>query len=153
MNAPSLPRPIPPAPAQAAAAQTDAGHGDTRHSPSLEPLAERLRAMAHPVRLTVLETLSGQDRCVCGEIVRALPLAQSTVSQHLKVLLDAGLIRSRTEGQRSSYCLDRDAVRTLKAEIDTLFSALLAPAECCMPRDDNSSGFRSHQLTEPAPDR
>lgn len=127
MNAPPFPQPAAQAPPPA-----DAGPPDTR----LGALAERLRALAHPVRLTVLETLSGQDRCVCGEIVRALPLAQSTVSQHLKVLLDAGLIRSRTEGARSSYCLDRDAVNALKAEIDTLFSALLAPAGCCTPRDD-----------------
>ncbi|QRG05606.1 winged helix-turn-helix transcriptional regulator [Xanthobacter dioxanivorans] len=100
-------------------------------------LAARLRAIGHPVRLTVLETLSGQDRCVCGDIVRALPLAQSTVSQHLKVLLDAGLIRSRTEGQRSGYCLDREALSALKIEIDSLFAALLAPAsDCCAPQDD-----------------
>ncbi|MFG1333847.1 metalloregulator ArsR/SmtB family transcription factor [Xanthobacter autotrophicus] len=94
-------------------------------------LAERLRALAHPVRLRVLETLASQDRCVCGEIVRGLPLAQSTVSQHLKVLTDSGLIRSRTEGQRTAYCLDRDAISALKSEIDALFSALLPPGDCC----------------------
>ncbi|MFS8037964.1 ArsR/SmtB family transcription factor [Xanthobacter sp. AM11] len=105
-------------------------------APGSTDLSERLRALAHPVRLTVLETLAGQDRCVCGEIVRALPLAQSTVSQHLKVLLEAGLIRARTEGPRSSYCLDRDAVTSLKAEIDMLFSTLLAQPGCCEPRDD-----------------
>ncbi|MCG5233926.1 ArsR/SmtB family transcription factor [Xanthobacter oligotrophicus] len=96
-------------------------------------LAERLRALAHPVRLRVLETLAGQDRCVCGEIVRGLPLAQSTVSQHLKVLTDSGLIRSRTEGQRTAYCLDRDAISALKGEIDALFSGLLPPGDCCAP--------------------
>ena len=96
-------------------------------------LAERLRALAHPVRLRVLETLAGQDRCVCGEIVRGLPLAQSTVSQHLKVLADSGLIQSRTEGQRTAYCLDRDAISALKSEIDALFSALLPPGNCCAP--------------------
>lgn len=127
MNAPPFPRPTPDL-----RPPDESGPAD----PHPAALAERLRALAHPVRLTVLETLSGQDRCVCGEIVRALPLAQSTVSQHLKVLLEAGLIRSRTEGARSSYCLDRDALHTLKAEIDTLFSALLAPAGCCTPRDD-----------------
>lgn len=94
-------------------------------------LAVKLRALAHPARLAMLERLAGQERCVCGEIVKALPLAQSTVSQHLKVLLDAGLIRSRTEGQRSSYCLDRVALDALAEEIEALFKALRRPSDCC----------------------
>lgn len=94
-------------------------------------LADRLRALAHPVRLTVLRTLGRREGCVCGEIVRALPLAQSTVSQHLKVLLEAGLIRSRSEGPRSSYCLDRDVLTALRDEIDQFLSALAAPEACC----------------------
>ncbi|MFS8040824.1 MULTISPECIES: ArsR/SmtB family transcription factor [Xanthobacter] len=101
-------------------------------------LAEQLRALAHPVRLRVLETLAGQDRCVCGEIVRGLPLAQSTVSQHLKVLTDAGLLRSRPEGQRSAYCLDREAIAALKGEIDALFAALLPAGACCAPPSGRS---------------
>jgi len=88
-------------------------------------LAERLRALAHPVRLEVLRTLARENRCVCGKIVRALPLAQSTVSQHLKVLGEAGLIASHVEGPRSSYCLDRAGLTRLRAEIDALFGALL----------------------------
>lgn len=97
-------------------------------------LAERLRALSHPVRLTMLETLGTADRCVCGELVRALPLAQSTVSQHLKVLQEAGLVRSRPEGQRSAYCLDRAALMALQADFDALFAALLGPdARRCAP--------------------
>lgn len=110
-----------------------APQGSERPVADRAALAERLRALAHPVRLQVLETLAGQDRCVCGEIVRGLPLAQSTVSQHLKVLTDSGLLRSRTEGQRTAYCLDRDAISALKGEIDALFSALLPPGDCCAP--------------------
>lgn len=94
-------------------------------------LAARLRALAHPARLAMLERLAGQERCVCGEIVRHLPLAQSTVSQHLKVLLDAGLIRVRTEGARSSYCLDRAALDALAQEAEALFAALRRPPGCC----------------------
>lgn len=129
MNAPTLP------PSAACPAAED----DPSADPAVQVarLAERLRALGHPVRLTVLDTLSAQDRCVCGEIVRALPLAQSTVSQHLKVLLDAGLIRGRTEGQRSSYCLDRDALTALKAEIDSLFAALLTPVAGCRASQDH----------------
>ncbi|WP_296579427.1 helix-turn-helix transcriptional regulator [Xanthobacter sp.] len=119
MNAPTFPTPDP-----TAADETGTVRAD---------LAAKLRALAHPARLAMLETLAGQERCVCGEIVRALPLAQSTVSQHLKVLLDAGLIRGRTEGQRSSYCLDKAALDALAEEIDALFKALRRPSGCCTP--------------------
>lgn len=95
-------------------------------------LAERLRALAHPVRLTMLETLGAADRCVCGELVRTLPLAQSTVSQHLKVLQEAGLVCSRPEGPRTVYCLDREALVGLREELDALFAQLLGTRpECC----------------------
>lgn len=89
-------------------------------------LTARLRALAHPIRLEVLRTLSQHERCVCGQIVRALPLAQSTVSEHLRVLLSAGLITGRTEGHRSCYCLNRETMRALKDELGHLFTALLA---------------------------
>ncbi|WP_029558302.1 metalloregulator ArsR/SmtB family transcription factor [Xanthobacter sp. 91] len=119
MNVPAFPTPDPAAADEPGTARAD--------------LAARLRALAHPARLAMLETLAGQERCVCGEIVKALPLAQSTVSQHLKVLLDAGLIRGRTEGQRSSYCLDTAALDALAEEIDALFKALRRPSGCCAP--------------------
>lgn len=125
MNASAFPTPDPAAADEAGTARAD--------------LPAKLRALAHPVRLAMLETLAGQERCVCGEIVRALPLAQSTVSQHLKVLLDAGLIRSRTEGQRSSYCLDRAALDALAQEIDALFKALRRPPGCCTPGASDQS--------------
>lgn len=102
-------------------------------------LADQLRALAHPVRLTMLETLGAADRCVCGELVRVLPLAQSTVSQHLKVLQDAGLVRSRPEGPRTVYCLDREALLALRGDLDTLFAQLLGTGPgCCEP--DHATG-------------
>lgn len=73
-------------------------------------LALRLRALGHPARLAILRALARADRCHCGEIVRGLPLAQSTVSQHLKILKEAGLIDGTVEGPRSCYCLDREAL-------------------------------------------
>ncbi|QTL01596.1 winged helix-turn-helix transcriptional regulator [Aquabacter sp. L1I39] len=94
-------------------------------SADFDALAARLRALAHPVRLKVLATLAERDRCVCGEIVAGLPLAQSTVSQHIKILLEAGLVRSAPAGQRSCYCADRDAIARLRAELDVLFARLL----------------------------
>lgn len=104
-------------------------------------LAERLRALAHPVRLTMLGTLATADRCVCGELVRALPLAQSTVSQHLKVLQEAGLVRSRAEGPRTAYCLDRETLSALRGELGALFAQLLGPAtDCCEPGQPGGEG-------------
>ncbi len=75
-------------------------------------LARRIKALAHPVRLGIVRALMkvGGQGCYCGDLVRDLPLAQSTVSQHLKVLREAGLIRGEIDGPRSCYCLDRAAL-------------------------------------------
>lgn len=84
-------------------------------------LAGRLRALAHPVRLQILAALSENDTCHCGEIVRGLPLAQSTVSEHLRILREAGLIRTGNmrngnNGSRACYCVDRAEVKKLVEE-------------------------------------
>lgn len=63
-------------------------------------------ALSHPARVAILETLAKRKSCICGEIVEVLPLAQSTVSQHLKELRDIGLIKGEIEGPRSCYCID-----------------------------------------------
>ncbi|MCK0196154.1 metalloregulator ArsR/SmtB family transcription factor [Ancylobacter sp. 6x-1] len=93
-----------------------------------EHLATCLRALGHPVRLVILRALARADRCQCGDIVRGLTLAQSTVSQHLKVLKDAGLIRGEIEGPRSCYCLDRAAMDRLARTLGPLLADLSAPA-------------------------
>lgn len=87
-----------------------------------ERLALQLRALGHPARLAIVRALAEREKCVCGEIVKHLPLAQSTVSQHLKVLKDAGLITGSIEGPRSCYCLDRENF----AELAALLAPLLA---------------------------
>ncbi|MGE4371702.1 MAG: ArsR/SmtB family transcription factor [Xanthobacter sp.] len=92
-------------------------------------LAERLRALAHPARLRVLVRLARQECCPCKDIVRDLPLAQSTVSQHLKVLVEAGLLYCAPEGQRMHYHIDREAIAALRQEMDALFDGLLAMSE------------------------
>lgn len=71
-----------------------------------EALAELARALGHPARVRLLRILVQRGACVCGELVAELPLAQSTVSQHLKILKDAGLVRGTIEGPRSCYCVD-----------------------------------------------
>jgi ArsR family transcriptional regulator len=87
-------------------------------------LAQRLKALAHPARLTIVRALMAAHRCSCGDIVRNLPLAQSTVSQHLKVLREAGLIRGEIEGPRSCYWVDAGAL----GEVATIVEGLAAPA-------------------------
>ena len=78
-------------------------------------LAGFAKALAHPVRVQILRLLTRKNACVCGEIVDEIPLAQSTVSQHLKVLKDAGLIRGELDGPRVCYCLEPRTLRRLKA--------------------------------------
>jgi DNA-binding transcriptional ArsR family regulator len=83
-------------------------------------LAALARAIGHPARVQILRLLARRSACVCGEIVDELPLAQSTVSQHLKVLRDAGLIRGEIDGPRTCYCLEPRTIRRLKALIGGL---------------------------------
>jgi DNA-binding transcriptional ArsR family regulator len=78
-------------------------------------LAAICKALAHPARIRILQYLKEVDGCVCGRIVEILPLAQSTVSQHLKILKEAGLVRGEVEGPRTCYCLDRQKLARFKA--------------------------------------
>ena len=72
------------------------------------------KALGHPARIRIVEHLKAIDQCICGEIVQILPLAQSTVSQHLKVLKEAGLVKGEVEGPRTCYCLDREILERFK---------------------------------------
>ena len=82
-----------------------------------EPLALACKALSHPARLTILQILARRGTCICGEVVEALPLSQATVSQHLKVLKQAGLIIGEFDGPRSCYCIDSDAMRVLRGQL------------------------------------
>ncbi|MFG1358015.1 ArsR/SmtB family transcription factor [Xanthobacter pseudotagetidis] len=90
-----------------------------------ESLATRMRALGHPARLAALRMLARRDCCPCGDIVRELPLAQSTVSEHLKVLVAAGLVSARPDGQRTHYQIDAAEVRRLRGELDAFLGRLL----------------------------
>lgn len=79
-----------------------------------QELALLAKALGHPVRVQIIRLLGRRESCVCGEIVQELPLAQSTVSQHLKVLNEAGLIRGTIDGPRSCYCIDPNRLRRLR---------------------------------------
>lgn len=83
-------------------------------------LAARFKALAHPARLAIVRELLAVEGCRCGEIVRGLPLAQSTVSEHLRVLREAGLIEGEIAGPRTCYCLNREALASVAAAIGQL---------------------------------
>ena len=85
-----------------------------------EHLARLTKALGHPARVAIIRLLVRREACVCGEIVDQLPLAQSTVSQHLKLLKEAGLVRGEVDGPRVCYCVDPEAVALLKALVEAL---------------------------------
>ncbi|HEX7974965.1 MAG TPA: metalloregulator ArsR/SmtB family transcription factor [Anaerolineales bacterium] len=91
-------------------------------------LARMLKALGNPVRFQIIETLSQRQMCITGEIVATTSLAQSTVSQHLKVLREAGLIRGDIEGPATCYCLDTDNIRWLKEQIEGWLPGCCAPS-------------------------
>lgn len=89
-----------------------------------DDLAAMLRALGHPVRLSILRILGAQNDCCCTDVTQCLPLAQSTVSQHIKVLLDAGLIERQARGTRNCYSLRTDRLDALNSACGGLFSGL-----------------------------
>ena len=96
-------------------------------------LANVLKALAHPARIAILKILAEHNECICGEIVEVLPLAQSTVSQHLKELKNAGLINGTVDGPRSCYCINWKAFEKFNTEFSFLFNKLKLQNEkaCC----------------------
>ncbi len=80
-------------------------------------LANMLKALGNPIRFQIVAFLAQKKVCITADIVDATPLAQSTVSQHLKVLREAGLIHGEIEGPATNYCLDAENIRWLKEQI------------------------------------
>jgi ArsR family transcriptional regulator len=83
-------------------------------------LAALAKALGHPARVQIMRLLVRRDACICGDIVDELPLAQSTVSQHLKVLKEAGLVKGEIDGPRTCYCVEPRTLRRLKALVGSL---------------------------------
>lgn len=77
-------------------------------------IATMAKALGHPARVAIIEYLLTVDTCICGDIVNELPLAQATVSQHLKELKNAGLIKGSIEGNAICYCIDENTFALLK---------------------------------------
>jgi ArsR family transcriptional regulator, arsenate/arsenite/antimonite-responsive transcriptional repressor len=85
-----------------------------------DKLANLCKALAHPARIRILKHLLAEKQCLCGRIVELLPLAQSTVSQHLKILKESGLVQGEVEGPKVCYCVDKTKLKSICASISTL---------------------------------
>jgi ArsR family transcriptional regulator len=98
-----------------------------------QELAEFAKAISHPARIAILKVLAQKNECICGEIVEVLPLAQSTVSQHLKELKNAGLIEGTVDGPRSCYCINWKAFEKFNTDLNLLFTRLKETNDkaCC----------------------
>ncbi len=94
-------------------------------------ISDWAKALSHPARVAIMKELSKHNSCVCGSIVDVLPLAQSTVSQHLKELKEAGLITGTIDGAKSCYCIDYKTLKNVKETFDKLFEQLSKNLNCC----------------------
>ena len=94
-------------------------------------IATLAKALGHPARVAIVEHLAKMNECVCGKIVEILPLAQPTVSQHLKELKNAGIIKGEVEGNSVCYCVDKKAIETINRYFSTLLKNLEELKECC----------------------
>lgn len=93
-------------------------------------LAGLTKALGHPARIAILQFLAEQKSCICGDIVDELPLSQSTVSQHLKELKKAGLIKGNIDGPSVCYCIDTQAWSKAKDNLKIFFESYVDP-NCC----------------------
>ncbi len=95
-------------------------------------LSKYAKALAHPARIAILNLLIDKQTCICGDIVEELPLSKSTVSQHLKELKAAGLIKGEIEGVSVCYCIDEKEWNKAKKLISNLFEKpVRSDSDCC----------------------
>jgi ArsR family transcriptional regulator, arsenate/arsenite/antimonite-responsive transcriptional repressor len=94
-------------------------------------IATLAKAMGHPARIAIVEYLIKVNDCICGDIVNELPLAQPTVSQHLKELKNAGLIKGNIEGNTVCYCIDEKAIEKLQHYFGSISTKLLSRKNNC----------------------
>lgn len=87
-------------------------------------LAEIAKALAHPARIKILQILTQKNMCITGELVGLLPIAQSTVSQHLNELKRVGIIKGETEGPKTCYCIDNKNMEEVKNKFTKLFTTI-----------------------------
>jgi len=89
------------------------------------------KALGHPARVAIVEYLAKKNECVCGKIVEILPLAQPTVSQHLKELKNAGIIKGEVEGNSICYCIDKKTIEKFSQYFSALLEIIEKQKPCC----------------------
>ena len=96
-------------------------------------MAELMKALSHPARIAIIKLLADCKTCICGDITDALPLAQATVSQHLKALKSVGLIKGEISGVKTCYCLNEKTIEELKNSIEWFMNITETqiPIQCC----------------------
>lgn len=94
-------------------------------------LALMLKAMAHPARIAILQNIIQANACICGELVDELGLAQATISQHLRELKNAGLIKGTIEGVSVCYCIDPQNWKLLQTHLASFMGAFKEKQDCC----------------------
>ena len=94
-------------------------------------IAMYAKALAHPARVAILQLLLKKQSCICGDIVEELPLSQSTVSQHLKELKSAGLIKGDIDGVKTCYCIDEKEWAQAKLYLSSLLNSVVIDKNCC----------------------
>ena len=90
-----------------------------------------MKALAHPARIAIVQELIKVNTCICGDLVDELGLAQATISQHLKELKNAGLIKGTIEGTSICYCIDERTWKQYKRELEAFFVPVLPKENCC----------------------
>lgn len=93
-------------------------------------IATLMKALSHPARIAIIDYLLSVDSCICGDIVNELPLAQATVSQHLKELKNVGLIKGNIEGNAICYCIDEKAFAKFHEQVTDIFQKVKIQS-CC----------------------
>jgi ArsR family transcriptional regulator len=94
-------------------------------------LAVKLKALGHPARVAIIEYLMEVNTCICGDIVNELPLSQPTISQHLKELKNAGLIKGSIEGNAICYCINDETIRELHQYFQHMSATLSGKQDTC----------------------
>jgi DNA-binding transcriptional ArsR family regulator len=94
-------------------------------------IAKYAKVLGHPARVAILQFLIKKQTCICGDIVEELPLSQSTVSQHLKELKEAGLIKGDIDGAKVCYCIDEKEWQQAKTYLTQLFDSFTHKNKCC----------------------
>ena len=108
------------------------GASKTEHfSDQQNEVAKIAKALGHPARIAILEHLLKVNECICGDIVSELPLAQPTVSQHLKEMKNAGIIKGNIEGNSVCYCIDEKTIEKLHHYFQNIITKLTERATCC----------------------